>query len=144
MMNLHEPTAQDAVVDTRLYASSIAVVSGIYSAGAGAVAMGSMPMGIGVSGWIMLTVGGVVLVHGIVLLTPAARRIARLSGPLMVLWAAIMLANQALAATVPSWTMGRPMTGAGSMGWDAGMVAIAILMLISGLIMSRRRSRPPS
>jgi uncharacterized membrane protein len=119
--------------DARLYASAIAVVSGIYSiAAAFAGAMPSMPM----SESIMLVVGIVVLLHGIILLTPAAERLGRASGPLMVLWAAIMLGNQALAATSESGSM---MT---SMSWDGGMVAIAVLMLASGLIMIRARQMP--
>jgi hypothetical protein len=120
-------------VDARLYASAIAVVSGIYSiAAALAGGMSSMPM----SESIMLVVGIAVLVHGIILLTPAAERLGRASGPLMVLWAAIMLGNQALAAASASGSM---MT---SMSWDGGMVAIAVLMLASGLIMIRARQMP--
>jgi len=119
--------------EARLYASAIAVVSGIYSiAAALAGGMPSMPM----SASIMLVVGIAVLVHGIMLLTPAAERLGRASGPLMVLWAAIMLGNQALAATSASGSM---MT---SMSWDGGMVAIAVLMLASGLIMIRARQMP--
>jgi hypothetical protein len=115
--------------DTRLYAAAIAGVSGIYSiASALGDAMASTPM----SDSIMLIVGVVVLVHGLALLTPAADRLGRASGPLMMLWAAIMLGNQALAATSDESMMG-------TMAWDAGMVAIAILMLASGLIMSRRK-----
>ncbi|MGH2385323.1 MAG: hypothetical protein ACRDGB_09785, partial [Candidatus Limnocylindria bacterium] len=86
--------------------------------------MGSMPM----NQSIMLVVGVVVLLHGIVLLTPAAERLGRASGPLMVLWAVIMLGNQALAAiTSPSSMMG-------TVSWDGGMVAIAVLMLAGALI----------
>jgi hypothetical protein len=115
--------------DTRLYATAIAVVSGLYSiASAFGDSMGSMPM----SGSIMLVVGIVVLLHGMVLLSPAAARLGRASGPLMVLWAAIMLGNQALAAMTSSGSM------MGAMSWDGGMVAIAALMLASGLIMIRR------
>ena len=115
--------------DTRLYATAIAVVSGLYSiASALGDSMGSMPM----SGSIMLLVGIVVLLHGMVLLSPAAERLGRASGPLMVLWAAIMLGNQALAAMTSSGSM------MGAMSWDGGMVAIAALMLASGLIMMRR------
>ena len=114
--------------DTRLYAAAIAVVSGIYSiASALGNSMAAMPM----SDSIMLIVGMVVLLQGIVLLTPAAERLGRASGPLMTLWAAIMLGNQALAAITSSGSM------MGAMSWDGGMVAIAILMLASGLIMSR-------
>jgi hypothetical protein len=114
--------------DTRLYAAAIALVSGIYSiASAVGDRMGSMPM----SDSIMLIVGVLVLVHGLVLLTPVAERLGRASGPLMILWAAIMLGNQALAALSNDSMMG-------AMSWDGGMVAIAVLMLASGLIMSRR------
>lgn len=90
----------------------------------------------------MVVVGIVVTVHGIILLTPAVTRLGRASGPLMILWAAIMLLNQAPLAAVGGWGMpgsamgGSPMTS--EMGWDAGMVAVAVLMLASGLIMSRR------
>jgi hypothetical protein len=121
--------------EARLYASAIAVVSGIYSiVAAVAGGMASMPM----SESIMLVVGIAVLVHGIILLTPAAERLGRASGPLMVLWAAIMLGNQALAATSASGSM---MTS-DAMSWDGGMVAIAVLMLASGLIMIRARQMP--
>ncbi|MFN2419049.1 MAG: hypothetical protein ABR593_09020 [Candidatus Limnocylindria bacterium] len=91
------------------------------------------------SATIMLVVGVAVLVHGAVLLTPTAERFGRVSGPAMLLWSVVMLANQALVAAVPGWTMDRPMMGSGSMTWDGGMVAIAVLMLISGLIMTRQR-----
>ena len=129
---------------TRLYASSIAIVSGIYAMLSPATAMAGRQMtdggAIGLGGAIMLAVGLVVLVHGIVLLTPMVARLRRVSGSLMVLWALIMLANQGLLATVPGWSMGEArMSSAATsgMGWDAGMVAIAVLMLASGLIMLR-------
>ena len=115
--------------DTRLYAAAIAVVSGSYSmVSAFADGMGSMPM----SDSIMFLIGVVVTMHGLVLLTPAVVRLGRAGGPLMVLWSAIMLGNQALAAMTSSGSM------RGAAAWDGGMVAIAILMLTSGLIMSRR------
>lgn len=113
--------------DTRLYASAIALVSGIYSVGSAiAGAMGMMPL----SDSVMLLVGVVVIAHGIVLLTPLAERLGRTSGPLMIVWAAIMLANQLLTATT---------SGSMMVSWDAGMVALAVLMLASGVIMSRGR-----
>ncbi len=124
--------------DTRLYAGAIAIVSGVYSIVA-ALGDGMAPMP--PSALVMLGVGIVVLVHGAILLTPAAQRIGRTSGPAMLLWAGVMLGSQALAATVPSWTMGEPM-GSGSMAWDGGMVAVAVLMVISGLIMIRRGGMP--
>ena len=114
--------------DTRLYASAIALVSGMYSIGSAiAGGMSMMPM----SDSVMLIVGVVVIAHGIVLLTPLAERLGRASGPLMIVGAAIMLANQLLAT----------MSGSMMVSWDAGMVALAGLMLASGLIMSRRPSR---
>ena len=42
-----------------------------------------------------------------------------------------MLGNQALAASSDESMMG-------TMSWDGGMVAIAVLIIASGLIMSRR------
>ena len=115
--------------ETRLYASTIAIVSGSYSIASAVGAMGAMmPMGESV----MLLIGAVVLVHGIVLLTPAARRLGRLSGPLMVVWAAVMIGNELIAALTSGGAMR-------SVSWDGGMVSLAILMLASGVIMSRTR-----
>ena len=123
---------------TRLYASAIAIVSGIYAVTSALWGMGSaMPMGdeaLGVGPWVMLAVGVVVLVHGAALLTPAARWLGSASGPLMLLWATVMLLQQALAAAMP-------MTA--DMGWDAGMVALAVLMGVSGVIMTRREPHTP-
>lgn len=117
--------------DTRLYASAIALVSGSYSL---VSALAARAEGTRMSESIMLIVGIAVLVHGIVLLTPAAERLGRASGPLMLLWAAIMLGNQALAAT----TAGSMMIG-DAKSWDGCMVAIAVLMAVSGVIMIRSR-----
>ena len=115
--------------DTRLYASAIALVSGMYSTGSAiAGGMSTMPMGDSV----MLLVGIVVIAHGVVLLMPLAERLGRASGPLMIVWAAIMLANQLLATT---------MSGSMMVSWDAGMVALAGLMSASGFIMSLRPGR---
>jgi hypothetical protein len=93
--------------------------------------MPGQPMGEGEL--IMLGIGMVVLIHGIVLLTPAAARLGEWSGPLMLVWAVIMLGNQLIFGEVPG-------SGMPGMRWDAGMAAIALLMLISGLIMTSRRS----
>jgi hypothetical protein len=113
--------------EARLYGASIAIVSGTYSVLSATIGMASS----GAGGPVMLVVGVVVLIHGIALLTPAAAAIGRASGPLMIAWAAIMFVNQLLSAVLPGWTMG-------AMSWDGGMVAIALIMLASGLIMSRR------
>lgn len=114
------------VSDTRLYGAAIALASGTYSlASALGDRMGMTP----VSDSVMLIVGVVVLAHGIMLLTPLAERLSAVSGPLMIVWAALMLANQAVSAMSDSMTA----------SWDGGMVALAVLMLASGVIMSRRR-----
>ena len=121
---------------TRLYAASIAIVSGGYSIGSSRLGViGGMPMVDGVAmtaaDWVMLTVGLVVLVHGIVLLTPAAMALRPLSGPLMLVWALVMLANQGLVMVRTEHMMG-------GMDVDPGMIALAVLMLASGLIMIAR------
>lgn len=105
---------------TRLYAASIAIVSGMYSIGSSSLD----GVGMMAAHWVMLTIGLVVLAHGVVLLTPAAMALRRFSGPLMLVWAVVMLANQGLA-----------MAG---MDADPGMIAVAVLMLASGLIMIAR------
>lgn len=114
----------------RLYASSIAIVSGAYSIGS-VLFMDSMA---GAGTWIMLLVGIIVVLHGIGLLTALAEVLGRASGPLMVLWAVVMLLNQGLAASMSGWMMDGPMMTPGAA--DDGMIALAILMLMSGLIMT--------
>lgn len=98
--------------------------------------------------WLMLILGLVVVIHGAVLLTGYADRLSGASGPLMIVYAALMLLNQAVLAT---GMMGADMMDSGgdmgsemgqsqmtaAMGWDAGMVALALLMLVSGLVMTR-------
>lgn len=102
----------------QLYGGSISTVSGLYAlyqSMAGTAAMIDM--------WGMTGMGLIVLVHGLLLFTSVAARIGRWNGPLMMLYAAIMLGNQFLLASM----------------LDVGMVAIAALMGISGLIMYGRR-----
>ncbi|EJN56969.1 hypothetical protein [Halogranum rubrum] len=134
---------------TRQYGAAIALVSGIYSllsATGGTGMMGSN------SGLLMALLGVVVVVHGVVLLTPYADRLGSASGPLMIGYSLVMLLNQALVGVTGSvnWGMGMRsgmdggMTGGmgstmtAGMGWDFGMVALAVLMLISGVIMTNR------
>lgn len=134
------------VSNTRLYGAAISVVSGLYSLWSASM-MSRM-----VSGWLMGALGVVVLVHGAVLLTDYADRLGDASGPLMIVYAVVMLLNQALLATGMlddgsgmgmSSGMGGSTITAG-MGWDAGMVALALLMLGSGLIMTRDESMEPA
>lgn len=134
----------------RLYGGAIGVVSGLYAIlmpGGELVDMaGTDSMeALGIGGWVMLAVGVAALIHGILLFTPVAAGMGGVSGPLMLLWATVMVGNQVLVATVANWGMagsGMGMDGAmsSSRGWDPGMVAIGILMFISGLIMIGRRS----
>ncbi|WP_435194667.1 hypothetical protein [Natronomonas sp. EA1] len=122
----------------RLYGSAIALVSGAYSVWLSTMGM----MGMTTTDWLMLLVGVVVLAHGVALLTPLAGKLGRASGPLMVGYSALMLALQAL---MPAEMGMRPGMLSGSMmGGDAGMVAIAVLMLTSGVIMTTRREMLPS
>jgi len=129
------------VSDTRLYGAAIGVVSGGYSlwSASTATAMGS-------GGWLMALLGVVVLVHGVLLLTDYADRLGDASGPLMIGYSVLMLLNQALVGTGMTSGMGGMNGGmdggtmggtTGGMGWDAGMVALAVLMLISGVIMTQ-------
>ena len=136
-----------AISNTRLYGAAIAVVSGIYSIASSATAMfGTQPMnamdtgmaGMGITGWVMLVVGVIVVIHGVILLTPVAVSLAKWSGWLMLLWATIMLLTQLYLAFTANQGMPAPATV--TMNWDPGMVAVAVLMLVSGLIMLPRRA----
>jgi len=141
------------VSNTRLYGASIAFASGLYS-----LWSASMATRMGTGGWLMLLVGIVVLVHGVVLLTDYADRLGSSSGPLMIGYSVVMLLNQALFGTgllggMGTGSMNGGMTGgsgmnggtmggstiSAGMGWDAGMVFLALLMLVSGVIMTRDR-----
>lgn len=128
------------VSNTRLYGAVIALASGLYS-----VWSASMAPRAATSSWLMGLLGVVVLVHGTVLLTNYAERLGSASGPLMIVYSVVMLLNQALLGTgMMANGSGRGMsdemggsTMTSGMSWDAGMVALAVLMLVSGLIMTR-------
>ncbi|RNJ26136.1 hypothetical protein [Halosegnis longus] len=121
---------------TRQYGAAIALASGLYSLFAMDGAMAST------AGTVMAVVGAVAVVHGIVLLTPVADRLGNASGPLMVGYSLVMLVNQAVAmdsgGSSTDMGMGMDSSQMGEMmALDAGMVALAALMLVSGLIMTR-------
>lgn len=143
-----------------LYGAAIAVVSGGYS-----ILASTGGTGMTTGAWIMLLVGVVALVHGIVLLTPVAGRLGTWSGPLMIAYAVVMLVNRAVLPMGSGGMMGSGMGGSagsggmgsggmgGGMGFGGmmdgylgtmgpaggpGMVALALLMLASGLIMTVR------
>lgn len=130
------------VSNTRLYGAAIAFASGLYS-----LWRASMGTRMTTSASLMLILGLVVVIHGAVLLTGYVDRLSGVSGPLMIVYAVLMLLNQAALAT---GMMGTDTTDVGSMGngvgqsqmtaamgWDPGMGALALLMLASGLIMTR-------
>lgn len=127
------------VSNTRLYGATIAFVSGLYSLWSASMSSRMMT-----SSWLMGLLGVIVIIHGAVLFTDYANRRGDASGPLMIIYAVVMLLNQVLLGTgmldgsdtgMNSGMGGSSMTA--GMGWDAGMVALALLMLVSGLIMSR-------
>lgn len=128
------------VSNTRLYGAAIAIASGLYS-----ILSASTASRMVTSGWFMGVLGVVVIVHGAALLTEYADRLGDAGGPLMVVYSMLMLLNQVFLGTGLLDDGGRMgMDGAlgGSamttgMGWDAGMVALAVLMLVSGIIMTR-------
>lgn len=134
----------------QLYGAIIAVVSGSYS-----LYLVTTGRGMTASGWLMVLLGVIVFLHGVVLLTPLAARLGTASGPLMITYAVVMLLNQARLVAAGGGVMGGGdmggmnggaggMTGGmGAMGPDAGMVAIALLMLASGVIMTVRREMMP-
>jgi hypothetical protein len=142
--------SSDGISTMRLYGATIAVVSGLYS---GYLSVTGAEMSLGA--WFMLGLGTIVLIHGLVLVTPAADRLGTASGPLMLAYSALMLLNQLRLAAGVGTTGGTGgmdgsmggmagMNDAGmgstmaAMGADAGMVAVAVLMLASGLIMTVR------
>lgn len=142
---------------TRQYGAAIALVSGLY-------ALVTATLGGGMTGSasaaVMALLGVVVVAHGVALLTPYASRLGDASGPLMIVYALVMILNRALVRATGSanWGMGGtrgPMgpgmhggmgTGAGGAagvgmaggGWNLGLVALAVLLLVSGVIMTAR------
>lgn len=141
-----EDTTDDGSIPTAsLYAAAIAVVSGAYSV---LLATGGAAMTVGV--WVMLVVGAVAIVHGIALLTPAASRLGAWSGPLMIGYAIVMLVNRAVMPMGRGSMSGGMMNGGGAGGMmggsmgtmgsagGAGMIALALLMLVSGVVMTVR------
>jgi hypothetical protein len=142
-------TGTESVSTSRLYGGAIAIVSGLYS-----LYLPASGPQMTIGGWFMLALGAVVFLHGIALLTPVADRLGDASGPLMIGYSVLMLLNQlrlaAGVSTVGGMDSGGMSGGMGgtdgmgttmemaAMGADAGMVAIAVLMLASGIIMTVR------
>lgn len=117
------------VSPVRWYGGSIAIVSGLY-----AVILSLTPAMMTMGAWFMLVLGIIVLAHGILLVTPLVNRLETISGPLMLLYAALMLLHQAWLGIRSMGT--DEMMDTGAMMWDPGMVSLALLMLVSGLVMT--------
>lgn len=119
----------------RLYGGSIAVVSGLYS-----LFLGSMGTTMAATDWVMVLLAIVVLVHGVALFA-VPERLGEWSGPAMVAYAIVMLLTQGWMASMDGGGMGMDggmgdgMMGGSMGGMSLGMVAIAVLMLASGVIM---------
>ncbi|MFB6169954.1 MAG: hypothetical protein ABEJ06_02300 [Haloarculaceae archaeon] len=116
----------------RRYGAAIALVSGGYSLWAATGMRTGMGTGMG-AGWadrVMLALGVVVVVHGLVLVV-APDLLGSASGPLMVGWSILMLLNQVAVS------LGGMGAGMGGRGVDAVMVLLAMLMLVSGVVMTR-------
>jgi len=121
---------------TRLYGASIAIVSGSYS-----LWRASMGPELTAAAWVMLLVGAVVIAHGFVLVLAEPGRLGSASGPLMMGYAVVMLGVQ--------WGQGAGMGGgmgatSGGAGTDPGMVALAVLMFVSGVLMVGTDAGGPS
>lgn len=130
---MHEPAHDDdAISPVRWYGGSIAIVSGLY-----AVILSLTPTSMTMGAWFMLLLGIIVLAHGILLVTPLVAQLEAISGPLMLLYAALMLLHQAWLGIQSMGT--DEMMGMGAMTWDPGMAALALLMLASGIIMTSNR-----
>ena len=133
---------------TSVYAAAIALVSGGYSL---LVGLAGIDVSFGMSGpqieivtsvWIMLLLGIVVLIHGVALLRLSGGRFRTISGLLMIGYSIVMMLNQALVGTGTfngSGMAASSMRNGAAVGtsWDGGVVALAILMLISGILMAR-------
>lgn len=124
--------------DTRLYGAAIGLTLGGYSLYAATT--GRMTA----AAWVVALAGAVTALHGVALLTPIAGHLGGASGPLMLLYALVMLGNQIVV-----W-MTTSLLAEGAMrayevgpepaltGVDEGMVALTLLMLVSGVITTVR------
>lgn len=120
---------------TRQYGAAIALTSGLYSLFAMDGGMASM------AGTVMVVIGAIAVVHGVVLLTPVADRLGNASGLLMIGYSLVMLVTQAVVmgsdGSMTDMGMGTSSQMGEMMAFDAGMVMLAALMLVSGLIMTQ-------
>jgi hypothetical protein len=122
--------------NTRLYGAAIGLALGSYSLYASTT--GRMTL----AAWVVALAGGVAVLHGLTLLTSLAGHLGDASGPLMLLYAMVLLGNQIIVwMTTPLLATGRVQDlgpEPALMGVDEGMVVLTLLMFASGLITTMR------
>jgi hypothetical protein len=123
---------------TRLYGAAIGLAMGGYSLAAATT--GQMTA----AAWVVALAGAVATLHGLALLTPIAGHLGSASGPLMLLYALVMLGNQVLVWMTTSLLAESAMRvhdigpEPALTGVDEGLVALTLLMFASGLITTVR------
>ena len=130
---------------SRWYGGLVAVVAGIY-----AIAMAAWGPGMSYADWFLLVVGGVVFGHGVALVGGFSRRLDATSGALLVGYALVLVLSQAWLGVrddspLQQGTLSSPSVhrelGWSTLPWDPGLVALAIVLLGSGVIMTAVRRR---
>lgn len=114
----------------RLYTGVIAIITGAYSFLIGMLStyFELQP--------VLIVLGFLVGIHGAVMVTPLAERYTRLNGILMMVFGALMIAYQAWmgATTTLGRSMGQQLGAWVNPGYDMGMVALALLLFLAGVI----------
>lgn len=124
-----DPMPESAI---KLYAGSIAVVAGGYTV-LSATRVGA---DLSTAAWAMILLGAVVLAHGVAMFTQLADRRETAHGPSMVVYAVLLVLSQGWISMGGAGSAGDGSDGgAAFLGWDPGVVALAVLLLVSGIIM---------
>lgn len=125
-MDEDPPTEPRDSSNLRLYASAIAIVSGLHG-----IYVTTTGVQMTANAWFMLAVGLLVTMHGLILLTPRAPG-PLASGVRMIVYGVIMIADPILVAT-------RQGVPGGPLSADPiasmGTIAFGVLLLVSGAIM---------
>jgi hypothetical protein len=114
----------------RLYGGVIAIITGAYSFLIGMLStyFEFEP--------VLIVLGFLVGIHGAVMVTPLADRYTRLNGILMMGFGALMIAYQAwMGITTPMGrSLGQQLGAWVNPGYDMGMVALALILFLAGVI----------
>jgi hypothetical protein len=121
----------DELSQGRIYEGLIALVAGVYALSIGGYAFlantmfaGSPSTALtpGATAMFSLTIGTglIIVIHGVLLFTDFDAKFAKYSGPLMILYAFLMILDQAVSPAA---------------GFGAGMIAFALLMVFTGMMM---------